>query len=117
ETTFDISADLLELARTPVCVVCAGAKSILDIPKTLELLEALGVPVIGFRTDTFPAFYVRSSGLPVPARVESPEYAATVVRTHFNLGGAGLVLAQPVAEQVALPADEFAAAYAEAERA
>ncbi|MFL5340917.1 MAG: pseudouridine-5'-phosphate glycosidase [Gemmataceae bacterium] len=117
EATFDISADLLEIARTPVCVVCAGAKSILDIPKTLELLEALGVPVIGYRTDSFPAFYVRSSGLPVAARVESPEYAATLARTHFGLGGGGLLLAQPVAEDVALSEAEFVAAFAEAERA
>ena len=117
ESSFDVSADLLEIARTPVCVVCAGAKSILDIPKTLELLEALGVPVIGFRTNTFPAFYVQSSGLPVAARVESPEYAATLARTHFSLGGGGLLLAQPVAADVALSDAEFAVAYTEAERA
>ena len=67
ETTFDISADLEELARTPVAVVCAGAKALLDYPKTLEYLETRGVPVIGYRTSEFPAFWSRSSGLPGPS--------------------------------------------------
>src|SRR5207249_2908518 len=66
-SAFDVSADLLELSRTPGAVVCAGAKSILDLAATLEMLETLGVPVVGFETDTFPAFYLRSSGLPVNA--------------------------------------------------
>src|SRR5437868_1373651 len=71
--TWDISADLIELARTPVAVVCAGAKSILDIPRTLEILETTGVPVVGYGTDDFPAFYLRSSGNPVSARVDTPK--------------------------------------------
>jgi len=115
ELSFDVSADLIELARTPVCVVCAGAKSILDIPKTLEMLETLGVPVVGYRTDTFPAFYVRSSGLPVSARVDSPDDAARLVQAHFEIG-AGILLTQPAAEGVALSANEFAEAMEEAER-
>ena len=115
ELSFDISADLIELGRTPVCVVCAGAKSILDIPKTLEMLETLGVPVVGYRTDTFPAFYVRSSGLPVSARVDSPDDAARLVQAHFEIG-AGILLTQPAAEGVALSANEFAEAMEEAER-
>jgi pseudouridine-5'-phosphate glycosidase len=112
----DVSADLFELARTPVLVVCAGAKSILDLPRTLDLLETFGVPVVGYRTDTFPAFYVRSSSEPVSARADSPEEAAELFAAHRSLGGGGVLLAQPVAEDVALPADEFAAALANAER-
>src|SRR5262249_57223543 len=73
--TWDVSADLTELAHTPVAVVCAGAKSILDLPRTLEVLETNSVPVVGFGSDEFPAFYVRSSGLPVSARVDSPKEA------------------------------------------
>lgn len=68
----DVSSDLTELGRTPVAVVCAGAKSILDIPRTLEYLETLGVLVVGYRTDTFPAFFTRSSGWPVQARLDTP---------------------------------------------
>ena len=115
ELSFDISADLIELGRTPVCVVCAGAKSILDIPKTLEMLETLGVPVVGFGTDDFPAFYLRSSGLPVSARVDNVEDAGRLVQAHGKIGG-GILLTQPVAESVALSANEFAEAMEEAER-
>ena len=113
---FDISADLVELSRTPVLVVCAGAKSILDLPRTLEVLETLGVPVIGYQTDRFPAFYVRDSGLPVSARVDSPADAAHVLATHERMGGGGIVLAQPLAEKLALPVDEVEAAVRQAER-
>src|SRR5947209_7307404 len=88
---WDISADLVELARTPVAVVCAGAKSILDIPRTLEILETQGVPVVGYGTDEFPAFYVRTSGEPVTARVDTPGEAADLLHTHWRLGGAGLI--------------------------
>lgn len=115
DQTFDISADLMELARTPVLVVCAGAKSILDLPRTLELLEMLGVPVIGYGTDRFPAFYVRDSGLPVSARVNDAGGAARLFGAHAAMGGAGAVLAQPVAEDVALTADEIEAAVGRAE--
>ena len=95
-----------ELSRTPVLVVCAGAKSILDLPRTLEILETLGVPVIGYRTDRFPAFYVRDSGLPVSARVDSAAEAAHLFAAHVRMGGGGVVLAQPVAEVVALTPEE-----------
>jgi len=104
---FDISADLTELARTPVLVVCAGAKSILHLPRTLEILETLGVPVLGYRTDEFPAFTVASSSLPVPCRVDSAAEAARVFSAHVRLGGRGAVLAQPCPPQVAIPAAEF----------
>jgi pseudouridine-5'-phosphate glycosidase len=112
----DISADLVELSRTPVLVVCAGAKSILDLPRTLEILETLGVPVIGYRTDRFPAFYVRDSGLPVSARAETPPEAARLFAAHARMGGGGAVLAQPVAEGCALSADEVESAVVRAER-
>lgn len=115
ETTFDISADLLELSRTPVAVVCAGAKSILDIPKTVELLEALGVPVVGVGTDRFPAFTVRESDRPVSVRVDSPTDAASVAAAHIGLGGGGVLVVQPAPADVAVPADEFAKWLATAE--
>ncbi len=88
----DISADLLELAQTPVAVVCAGAKAILDLPATLEYLETHGVPVLGYQTDEFPAFYSRASGLRVQARVESAREAAEIIRAHWALGNPGGVL-------------------------
>jgi pseudouridylate synthase len=113
---WDISADLTELARTPVAVVCAGAKSILDIPRTLEILETHGVPVVGFRIDQFPAFYVHSSGEPITARVESAREAAELVQAHWDLGGAGVVLAQPVEVDAALDPGAFLQALTEAER-
>jgi len=113
---FDISADLVELSRTPVLVVCAGAKSILDLPRTLEILETLGVPVIGYHTDRFPAFYMRESGLPVSARVDSPDEAGRLFAAHVRMGGGGAVLAQPVAADVALAADEVDAAVRQAEQ-
>ena len=92
----DISADLTELARTPVCVVCAGAKSILDLPLTLEYLETQGVPVLGYGTDRFPAFYTPDSGLAVPVRVDTADEAAAVAARHWALGGGGLVVAVPI---------------------
>lgn len=101
--SFDISADLSELARTPVAVVCAGAKSILDLPLTLEVLETLGVPVLGYGTDRFPAFYTRDSGLGVDARVDSPEAVAAICRTQWQLGlEGGVLVANPVPEAFAL---------------
>jgi pseudouridine-5'-phosphate glycosidase len=113
---WDISADLLEIARTPVAVVCAGAKGILDITRTLEVLETQGVPVIGYGTDDFPAFYLRSSGEPVMARVDTPEEAAALLQAHWHLGGAGIVLAQPVVADVALAESEFQSALNQAEQ-
>jgi pseudouridine-5'-phosphate glycosidase len=113
---FDISADLFELSRTPVAVVCAGAKSILDIPRTLEILETFGVPVVGYGCDTFPGFYVHTTGESVSARVNTPAEAAKLVAAHWVLGGAGVLLAQAVLEKVALSQDEFDAALVMAER-
>ena len=114
---WDISADLFELAHTPVAVICAGAKSILDIPRTLEILETEGVPVVGYGTDEFPAFYVRSSGEPITARVDTPRQAADLCRAHWDLGGAGVVLAQPVDRHVALEPASFMCALSTAEKA
>jgi pseudouridine-5'-phosphate glycosidase len=111
----DVSADLFELARTPAAVVCAGAKSILDLPATLEMLESYGVPVVGYATDSFPGFYLESSGLPVAARVDSPEEAAALLAAHWELDGAGVVLAQPAPEDAALHPGEFADALEQAE--
>jgi pseudouridine-5'-phosphate glycosidase len=88
----DVSADLAQLARTPALVVSAGVKSLLDVPATAELLESLGVPVLGFRVDTLPLFYGAAGGPPVSARVESAEEAARVAEAHWRLGGAGLLL-------------------------
>ncbi|MFC5994770.1 pseudouridine-5'-phosphate glycosidase [Pseudonocardia hispaniensis] len=93
--SWDISADLPALARTPVLVVCSGVKSVLDVAATLEVLETESVPVLGYRTDAFPGFYRRDSGHPVPCRVDTPEQVAAVWRAHRALGS-GLVLAQPV---------------------
>lgn len=100
QRTFDISADLLELARTDVAVVCAGAKSVLDLALTLEVLETHGVPVLGFRTDEFPAFYTRTSGLGVDARCETPEEVAGVLRMRHQLGlTGGVVVANPISHE------------------
>src|SRR5262249_40113050 len=119
EPAFDISADLVELARTPVLVVCAGAKSILHLPRTLEILETLGVPVVGYRTDTLPAFMVRDSGLRLPSRVENPDETARLFAIHRDLcrfeSATAMILAQPVAADVALGAEEFEAALQQAE--
>lgn len=108
ENTMDISADLTELAQTNVAVVCAGAKSILDIAKTLEYLETRGVPVIGYQTDDFPAFYSRTSGFGVDYRIDSPEELANLIRTKWNLGlQGGLVIANPIPEEEALKEQEM----------
>ena len=97
----DVSADLGELARTEALVVCSGVKSLLDVPATMELLETLGVPVLGFRTDELPLFYTARGGPPVPARVESAGQAAQVAEAHWQLGRhSALVLAQPPPENL-----------------
>jgi pseudouridine-5'-phosphate glycosidase len=103
--TFDVSADLDVLAQTPVLVVCSGVKSILDIPATLEVLETRSVPVLGYRTGTFPAFYLRESAYPAPWTVSSPAEAAAVARAHFVdvPGQAGIVLANPVPPEAEMP--------------
>lgn len=105
QDTFDVSADLLALARNPVCVVCAGAKLVLDLAKTLEQLETLGVPVVGFGTDELPAFYVRSSGLRLAHRADDAGSAAAIVR-YQQARGAGVVIAVPIPEKDALPRSE-----------
>jgi len=91
----DVSADLAQLARTPALVVSAGVKSLLDVPATAELLESLGVPVLGYGVDTLPLFYAAAGGPPVSARVESPGEAARVATAHWALGGGGLLLGRP----------------------
>lgn len=103
----DVSADLVALASTPMIVVCAGAKAILDLARTLETLETLGVPVVGYGTDTFPAFTSRSSGLPVSARVDTPEEVAAMARSRDVLGlRAALLVCVPVPHEAELPWDE-----------
>nr|WP_070119583.1 pseudouridine-5'-phosphate glycosidase [Bacillus marinisedimentorum] len=106
EETMDISADLQELAQTNVAVVCAGAKSILDLGLTLEYLETHGVPVLGYGTDTLPAFYTRSSRHPIDYRVDTPAEAAELIRIKWELGlEGGIVVANPVPEKDALSED------------
>ena len=107
ETSFDVSADLRELGRTPVAVVCAGAKSILDLPKTLEVLETEGVPVIGYRTDAFPAFFARDSGERVPHRLDGADEIAAAAALHWRLGGGGVLVANPIPEPDALSGAEI----------
>lgn len=101
--SMDVSADLPELGRTPVAVVSAGVKSILDIPRTLEYLETLGVPVITWGSDQFPAFYSRESGLPSPAWLETPQQIAAALRAHWQMPGAGgALIANPIPEDQAM---------------
>lgn len=98
--SFDISADLLEFTRTPVMVVCAGAKAILDIPHTMEYLETLGVPVLGYQTDFMPAFYYRDSGVRVPQRFDDPADGAEIFRRALNLGyKSGILVGNPVPKE------------------
>lgn len=112
---FDISADLPELAQTPVAVVCSGAKAILDLPLTLEWLETHGVTVLGYQVDYLPAFYSRDSGLPVDLRVDSPREAAAIFQAQRSLGlPAGLLIGVPLPVEAELPATEMEAAIAAA---
>jgi pseudouridine-5'-phosphate glycosidase len=114
-TSFDISADLQELARTEVAVVCAGAKSILDLGLTLEYLETHGVPVIGHQTDRLPAFFSRDSGFGVDCRLDSAAEIAAVMRAKWALGlGGGLVVANPIPAEFALPREAIDGAIAQA---
>ena len=102
---FDVSADLLELAQTPVAVVCAGAKAILDLPLTLEVLETHGVPVVGYQCSNFPAFYTRDSGLPLDVRCDSFAEIAAILRSRETLGfKTGTLVATPVPKEHELPA-------------
>lgn len=114
---FDISADLTELGRTPVAVVCSGAKSILDLPNTLEVLETNGVPVLGYQTDSLPAFFQRDSGLRVDSRLNDIDEAARVIHAHRQLGAQnGLLITVPVPEEDALGAADAEQAIARASR-
>lgn len=115
QQTFDISADLEELAQTPVMVICAGAKSILDLGLTLEYLETKGVPVIGYRTDELPAFYTRHSGFRVDYRIDTPEElaAAFQAKTACGLKG-GMLVTNPIPEQYSMPEDVINAAIGQA---
>ena len=113
----DVSADLPELAQTPIIVVCAGAKAILDLPATLEWLETHGVTVVGYGTDTFPAFYNRDSGLPVDVRADTPEEVAALFRAQRALGlPCGLLVAAPVPAGSELPREQMESAIAQALR-
>lgn len=114
-TTYDISTDLTQLAHTAMIVVCAGAKAILDLPATLEVLETLGVPVVGYQTDEFPAFYSTSSSLPVSVRVDTAEQAAQIAQTHWGLGMESAVLVTvPPPVEAALPHEAVEGAIATA---
>ena len=112
---FDISADLTELGRTPVAVISSGAKSILDLPATREVLETNGVPVLGYGTDEMPAFFTPNSGLPVDARLDTPESAAAVIAAHRRLGlQSGLLITVPVPAAAAADPEEMEAAIIQA---
>lgn len=111
----DISADLTELSRVPIIVVCAGAKAILDVPATLEMLETYSVPVVGYGTNDFPAFYSRSSGLKTSARADRPEDLVNLAHAHWNMGMKSAVLVTvPPPEDTALPNDKVDAAIKQA---
>ena len=108
EQTLDISADLFELSRAPVAVVCAGVKSILDLPRTIEVLETLGIPLIGWQTWELPAFYSRTSGIPLEYRVENAQEAAAILRTQRDLGlQSAIVFCNPPSEETALSSAEL----------
>jgi pseudouridine-5'-phosphate glycosidase len=113
--TFDISADLTALGSTPMICVCAGAKAILDLPRTLEHLETLGIPIVGLNTDEFPAFYSRTTGLGVDVKVETPEEAAEIARRHWQIGcGTAVLVCAPVPANFEIPSEEIAKAAEEA---
>ena len=117
ETTMDISADLEELARTPVMVICAGAKSILDLGLTLEYLETKGVPVIGYGTEELPAFYTRRSGFKVDYRLDSPEELAAAFRAKLDMGlRGGMLVTNPIPEEYSMDPEVIGAAIDEAVR-
>lgn len=115
QQTFDISADLEELAQTPVMVICAGAKSILDLGLTLEYLETKGVPVIGYQTEELPAFYTRHSGFKVDYRLDSPEELAAAFKAKLDCGlKGGMLVTNPIPEQYSMPKEQIDAAIAQA---
>ena len=115
EVTMDISADLQELANTRVAVICAGAKSLLDLGRTMEYLETFGVPVLGYQTDYLPAFYCRSSGISLDYNCSTPEEIASIIRTKWELGlKGGVVIGNPIPEEYALNYDEMETVITEA---
>ncbi|MCH3960893.1 MAG: pseudouridine-5'-phosphate glycosidase [Solobacterium sp.] len=108
ETTFDVSADLEELGRTNVTVICAGAKAILDLPKTLEVLETKGVPVLGYQTEELPAFYTRTSGLKVDYAIKNAQDAANIVKAKRDLGlNGGILITNPIPEEYSMDPKEI----------
>jgi pseudouridine-5'-phosphate glycosidase len=110
-----VSADLVELARTPVAVVSAGGRSVLNLTRTAEILEGYSVPVVGYGTDTFPTFYLRVGGHPSTIRADRPEEVAALLAAHWGMGGMGVVVAQPTPPEVALSPDELYSALLEVE--
>ena len=117
QDTMDVSADLDELSKTPVCVVCAGAKAILDLPRTMEYLETKGVPVIGFGTDELPAFYTAKSGIPLQWRADDPKEIANAIRTAEAMGyGGGMLVTVPIPAEWSMDADYINGAIDEALR-
>lgn len=102
ETTFDISSDLTEIAKTPIIVICSGVKAILDIPKTLEYLETYSVPVVGYKTKTFPMFYSADSRFTLTQSVDSPQSAAALVRQHLSFQSSGMMIANPIPQEHSL---------------
>ena len=107
--SFDISADLTALARFPLITVCAGAKAILDLPKTMEALETLGVPVVGYQTDELPAFYSRTSGIALDLRTDTPAQVAMLARTHWDMGNTSAILVvNPIPSADEIPAHKIA---------
>jgi pseudouridine-5'-phosphate glycosidase len=115
EPTGGISADLVELSRTPVAVVTAGARSVLNLTRTAEVLESYSVPVIGYGTDLFPTFYLHVGGHSATVRVDKPAEASALLATHWGMGGMGIVVAQPTPAEVALSPDELHSALLEVE--
>jgi pseudouridine-5'-phosphate glycosidase len=107
QRTWDISADLVELSRTPVAVVSGGARSVLNLACTAEILESYGVPVVGYGTDSLLAFYFRAGGHPASIRTDTPTETANLLATHWGIGGGGVLLAQPTPAEVALSPDEL----------
>ncbi len=115
--TLDISADLQALASIPMVVVCAGAKAILDLPATLEALETLSVPVIGYQADEFPAFYSRQSGLPVSARLDFPAEIVQFAKAHWDLGmNSSILVCQPLSPEEEIPQEKITTAILQARR-
>jgi pseudouridine-5'-phosphate glycosidase len=116
DSALDIPDDLVELSRTPVAVVSTGAKGVSDLPRTVEILESYGVPVVGYGTDSFPAFYVRETSHPVSARVDTPSDAARLLSAHWALDGAGVLFAQPAPAGLALDPNLYGQSLFEVER-